>query len=142
MVRVPGSFGDLGFHLEPLRVDVKIKTEPGMEASEADGWTQTREFKGLLDHQGFGRGPDERKLKEEYRLVNLEDKTRPRPQVLLGMTADHATKYDPPSVNYSSKTGRKLHKTSQETSKTMTVKTEEVRRHQTGSSQLRSSRFD
>ena len=34
MVRVPGSSGDAGFNREFLRKEVKIKTEPGIEATE------------------------------------------------------------------------------------------------------------
>ena len=36
MVRVPGSFGDLAFHRDSLGEDVKIKTEPGIGASEKE----------------------------------------------------------------------------------------------------------
>ena len=46
MVRVLGSSDDSGFNREPLGEYVKIKTEPGIEASEADRSPQTCEMKG------------------------------------------------------------------------------------------------
>ena len=106
MVRVLGTSGDSEFHRESLSEDVKIKTKPGMEASEAEGSLQTREVKGFLDHQGFGRGPDEAKLKEEDRSHDLEDKPRPLFEVPSGIIADYATKYEPPGVNPSAKNRR------------------------------------
>ena len=44
-VHVPGSFGKSGFHHEYRIEEVKIKMEPGMEATEAEGLAQTRDFK-------------------------------------------------------------------------------------------------
>ena len=95
-----------------------------MEASEADGSPQTRELKESLDHQGLGRGPNEIKFKEKDRLVDLEDKPRPPPEVPSGTTADHATMYESPGINPSAKTERKRHRPSQATSRTKTVKPE------------------
>ena len=45
IVRMPGSSCESGFHLEFLSEDDKVKVEPGMEAYEAEGSPQTRDFK-------------------------------------------------------------------------------------------------
>ena len=84
MVRVPGSSGDSGFHRESLSEDVKIKIEPGMEASAEEGSPQTRENKGSSDHQGYGRGFDDIKIKEEDRAFDLEEKPPTPPRSLRG----------------------------------------------------------
>ena len=76
--------------------------------------------------KGFGRGLDEIQFKEEDRLVDLKDKTRPPLEVPTGTTADHATKYDPPGANPSAKTEQNLKKPVQATSKTKNVKTERM----------------
>ncbi|CAI5701675.1 unnamed protein product [Peronospora effusa] len=66
MVRVPGSSGDSGFRRESLREDVTIKTEPGIEASEAKGLPQSHDRKGSPDRKSFKRGAYEKKNKEKY----------------------------------------------------------------------------
>ena len=43
MVRVPESFGDSGFHLESLSEEVKIKTNPGIDAPVKKSLSQTLE---------------------------------------------------------------------------------------------------
>ena len=73
MVRVPGSFGDSGFHRESLSEKVKINTEPGIEAPAAEGMLQTREDEGSPDRRSFGRGFDDKKIKEEDRSHDLEE---------------------------------------------------------------------
>ena len=118
MVRVPGSSGDSGFHRESLSEDVKIKIEPGMEASAEEGSPQTRENKGSPDHQSFGRGFDDIKIKEEDRAFDLEEKPpTPPPQVPSGTPTDRIIKRDPldekitvKSERISSKTTPKLSK--------------------------------
>ena len=59
MVRVPGSSGDSGFHRESLSEEVKIKTEPGIEASAKERSSRTCEDERSPDHQSFGRGFDD-----------------------------------------------------------------------------------
>ena len=54
MVRVPGSSGDPGFHRESLSEEVKIKTEPGIEAPAVKGSPQTREDEGSPDRKVLG----------------------------------------------------------------------------------------
>ena len=68
MVRVPISSGGSGFHRESCNEDVKIKTEPGIEAPVEDGSPQTRKEKMSQDHQNFIRGYDDKKVKEERKL--------------------------------------------------------------------------
>ena len=63
-----------GFHRESLIEDVKIKTEPGMEPSEAKGSPQPSDVKRSPDYQGLERGFDDEKFKEEDRSLDLEDK--------------------------------------------------------------------
>ncbi|CAI5725006.1 unnamed protein product [Peronospora effusa] len=111
MVRVPGSSGDSGFHRESLREAVKVKIEPGIEASAAKGSPQTCEEKRSPDHQRFGRGADEQKTKEEDRSLDLEEKPLPPPQVLLRTPADRAAKRDPLDKNPSVITEGNLSKT-------------------------------
>ena len=65
MVRVPGSPGDSGFHRESLGEDVRIKTEPGIEASAKERSSRTCEDEGSPDQQSFGRGFDDKKTNEE-----------------------------------------------------------------------------
>ena len=64
MVRVPESFGELGFHRESLSEEVNIKTEPGIEAQAEEGSSQTREDEGSPDLQSFWRGFDDKKPKK------------------------------------------------------------------------------
>jgi hypothetical protein len=52
MVRVPGSSGDSVFHRESTEEDVKVKLEPGIEASAEDGSPLT-----LLDEEGSADRP-------------------------------------------------------------------------------------
>ena len=115
MVRVPGSSGDSGFHRESLSEDVKIKIEPGMEASAEEGSPQTRGNKRYPDHQSFGRGFDDIKIKEEDRAFDLEEKLPTPPQVPSGTPTDRIIKRDPldekitvKSERISSKTTPKL----------------------------------
>ena len=65
MFRVPGPSGDSGFHRGSLSKDVTIKSQPGMEVSENEGTPQKREVKESPDDQGFGRGFNDEKVKEE-----------------------------------------------------------------------------
>ena len=65
MLRVLGTSGDSVFHRESLSEEVKIKTEPRIEAPAADGSSQTREDEGFPDCQSFGRGFDDKKRKRK-----------------------------------------------------------------------------
>ncbi|CAI5731159.1 unnamed protein product [Peronospora destructor] len=94
MVRVPGSSEASGFHRESTGEDVKIKQEPGIEVSATEGSTQTRRNTRSSDHQSFGRGSDEMKMKEEDREIDLEDKPQIPPRALSGATADRSAKSD------------------------------------------------
>uniref|UniRef100_A0AAV1UY15 Uncharacterized protein n=1 Tax=Peronospora matthiolae TaxID=2874970 RepID=A0AAV1UY15_9STRA len=84
MLRVPGSSGDSRFHRESRDEDVKIKTEPGIGASAEYGSPQTREEKGCQDHPSFGRGFDDKKVKEEDHQADLEEKPQTPPRSLRG----------------------------------------------------------
>ena len=99
MVRVPGSSGDSGFHRESLSEEVKIKTEPGIEASAKERSSRTCEDERSPDHQSFGRGFDDEKIKEEDRLDDLEEKPQLPPEAPSGATADRAAKHDPQDEN-------------------------------------------
>uniref|UniRef100_A0AAV1UT68 Uncharacterized protein n=1 Tax=Peronospora matthiolae TaxID=2874970 RepID=A0AAV1UT68_9STRA len=94
MVRVPGPSEASGFHRESTGEDVKIKQEPGIEVSATKGSTQTRRSTRSSDHQSFGRGSDEMKMKEEDREIDLEDKPQFPPRVPSGATADRSWQSD------------------------------------------------
>ena len=79
---MPGSSGDSGFHREFTGEDVKIKVEPGIEASAEEGSPQTREKERSPDDQSFGRGFDNKKIKEEDQGSDLEEKPLPLPRSL------------------------------------------------------------
>ena len=91
---MPGSSDDSRYHRESLGEDATVKIEPGLEVSAKEGSLQTQEKKGSLDHQCFGRGTDEKILKEEERSLDLKEKSLPSPQVLLGTPADRASNRD------------------------------------------------
>uniref|UniRef100_A0AAV1TNQ8 Uncharacterized protein n=1 Tax=Peronospora matthiolae TaxID=2874970 RepID=A0AAV1TNQ8_9STRA len=113
MVRVPGSSGDSGFHRESLSEDEKVKIEPDMEAYEEEG--------------------RRRRIKEENRAIDLEEKPRHPPEVPSGTTADRAARHNPLGENPSAKTEQKLNKTTQAKSKKKIVKTDRVKKEETRS---------
>ena len=91
---MPGSSGDSGFHRESLGEDVRIKIEPGIEASAKEITPRTREDEGSPHQLCFGRGYDEKKTKEEDRSIYPEEKLQPPPEVPSGTTADRPAKQD------------------------------------------------
>ena len=64
IMRVPGPSGDSEFHCEFLSDEGKIKTEPGIEAPAKNEFSQTREDQGIPDRLSFGRGFDDKKIKD------------------------------------------------------------------------------
>ena len=85
MVRMPGSSSDSVFHRESLSEEVNIKTEPVIEAPAAEVSSQTREDEGSPDRQSFGRVFDEKKIKKEDRLHDLEEKPNSLLKPLRGL---------------------------------------------------------
>ncbi|KAI9985283.1 hypothetical protein PInf_004609 [Phytophthora infestans] len=93
MVRVPGSFGDLGFHRESQE-DAQVKIDPGEEASSEVGSTKTllNETRSA-DRWSFGRNSvDGREVDPD---PDLEEKPLYPPQVPSGTPADLDASQDP-----------------------------------------------
>ena len=51
-------------------------------------------MKGPQDYESFIRGCDNMNFKEENQLLDLEDKSKPLPEVNSGFKADRAAKHD------------------------------------------------
>ncbi|KAE8878607.1 hypothetical protein PF003_g37290 [Phytophthora fragariae] len=104
MVRVPGSFGDSGFHRESTnQEETKVKAEPEIEAStEGESPSTPLNEVGFADRQSAGRSSDDVK-KEEDSAMNLEEKPRLPPQTPSGVPADHDEHREPPDEGLSAK---------------------------------------
>ena len=86
MVRVPGSFGDSGFHRESQE-DAQVKIEPGEEASSEVGSTKTllNETRSADRWSFWGNSVDGREVDPD---PVLEEKPLYPPQVPSGTPAD------------------------------------------------------
>ena len=92
---MPRFSGDLGFHRESLSEEVKIKTDPGIEAPAAQESSQTRKDEGFRDRQILWRGFDDNKIKEEDRSHDLEEKLQFPPEAPSEATAARTVKREP-----------------------------------------------
>jgi hypothetical protein len=95
IVRMPGSSGDSVVHRESTEEDVKVKLEPGIEASAEDGSPLT-----LLEEEGSTDRPSARRssvdVKEEDLAMELEMKPHPPTQVPSGTPAGRDASQDSP----------------------------------------------
>ncbi|GMF58119.1 unnamed protein product [Phytophthora fragariaefolia] len=95
MVRVRGSLGDSGFHRESPQEDTQSEFGQGNEASTNIGSPTTPLNQDRsAEQQSFGRSSTDGT--EEGRVMDLEDKPRPPPQVPAGTPAGLDENLDPP----------------------------------------------